>query len=184
MDKFKRYFFFFITFCFCGYIWEVFYTYMRKGVVINMGTLKGPWLPIYGAGGLIIYFIYKKIKSNALGLFLISSISAAIIEYATSYYLEMVYHMKWWDYSKKPFNLNGRIWLYGVLFFGVFALICIKIIIPLLDKLYDKVEGKGMSIVLYTLLALFTIDFVCSTISPNTDDAKKVALAVVDFNSY
>ncbi len=176
MNKFKKYFFIFIVFCLLGYIWEVLYTFYRKGIFVNMGTMIGPWLPIYGSSGLLIYFIYKKVKTNSLGLFVISSLSCAVVEYATSFYLEKVYHLKWWDYSHKAFNLNGRIYLEGVLFFGLFALVCIKVVLPLLEKLYDKINGVVFSIVIYTLFALFTIDFIYCTFNPNTSDAKEVSM--------
>ena len=181
MNKFKKYFFFFIVFCFLGYIWEVFYTFYRKGVIINMGTLNGPWLPIYGSGGLLIYFIYKKIKTNTLSLFFISSFMCAVIEYATSFYLEKVYGLSWWNYSHKPYNLNGRIYLEGILFFGLFSIICIKFFLPLLENLYDKLKGKTLSVIIYILFGLFTFDFIYCTFNPNTSDAKKVSYNNVDF---
>ena len=184
MEKFKKYFLFFITFAFAGYVWEVFYTFVRNGIIINVGTLIGPWLPIYGAGGLIIYFIYKKVKTNVFGLFIISCLTSFVIEYSTSLYLEVIYHKRWWDYSNKPLNLNGRVWLTGILFFGLFAIFCIKLVLPFLDKLYDKIKGKKLTIFIYTVLVLFCIDYIYCTISPNTMDAKEVSFIVndVDFN--
>ena len=177
MKKFKLYFWYFICFSFIGWFYEVLYYFIAKGKFINSGTMVGPWLPIYGWGGIIVYFISRKFKNNPVKVFCLSFILCGVIEYATSFYLEKVYGLKWWDYSDFMFNLNGRICLLGLLAFAFLSVIVMYFVLPLLEKVYDKVNTKVMSAILYILLSIFIIDFIYSTIKPN-----KTSVSLFDVN--
>ena len=134
----------------------------------------GPWLPIYGWGGLFIYFLSLKFKDKPYKVFIISFLLSGIIEYLTSLYLEIVYGFKWWDYSKFAFNINARICLAGLLVFSFLALIVMYFVLPLLDKIYLKANKKIMNIFLLIIFIVFCFDYIYSTLSPNKQIAKPV----------
>ena len=171
MKKINRYILYFLSFSFIGYLWEVLLQFIRHHKFINCGTLLGPWLPIYGWGGLLVSLLPKKINDNYLVLFIISFILCGVMEYMTSVYLENVYNMKWWDYSSYPFNINGRIFLGGLIIFALASVIAVKLVIPFLDKIYDKYNSKLFAMVLIILLIIHIIDFVYCTYKPNTAKA-------------
>ena len=81
---------------------------------VNRGFLNGPICPVYGFGALIIVFTLENVKGNLLALFLASAVLTCTLEYITSYLLEKLFKTQWWDYSKRRFNLNGRICLEAV----------------------------------------------------------------------
>lgn len=56
----------FFIFCFVGWVWEVSLAFISEGTFVNRGTLHGPWLPIYGTGGVIILILLKKFEEEAL----------------------------------------------------------------------------------------------------------------------
>ena len=174
MKKFEVYFWHFISFAIIGWIYEELYYFLSKGKIVNSGTMIGPWLPIYGFAGLLIYLLSKKLKKSPVKMFIVSFFLSGIIEYFTSYYLEKVYHMKWWDYSKFAFNLNGRICLIGLIVFSFLALFVMYFVLPKIEKLYNKTPEKIRDILIYSLLVLFIIDFTYSTIFPNTSNAKVI----------
>ena len=174
MKQLKFYILCFFMFSVLGWLWEVFYNYIRTGIFINSGTLVGPWLPIYGWAGILITFISKKIKNNPILLYLISFILFGIIEYLTSVYLEIVHHMRWWDYSKYVLNINGRIWIIGLLVYALFSILIVYCLVPLIEKMYKKINKKVLGYILVILLLLHTTDYIYSTLNPERGNAKKI----------
>ena len=157
----------FFTFSFIGWIWEILWEFLKNGFIINSGVLYGPWLPIYGSGGMFIYMILKKFNNNKLVVFLGSLVICSIIEYFTSLYLEVVYGLKWWNYSKRPFNLNGRICLLYSIAFGIGGYFCVHNVAPVVKKIFNKVSKKVLKIAVIILIVFFSVDFVYATYKPH-----------------
>ena len=88
---FLTYVLFFFSFSLVGYVWEIFYTLLTEGVLANRGTMTGPWLPIYGVGGLVIFIFLKPLREHPLILFLATMFACGTVEYLTSWYLEFAY---------------------------------------------------------------------------------------------
>ena len=164
----ETYILFFITFAFIGWCWEVIYHLIGHGVFVNRGTQYGPWLPIYGWGGVLIIALLKKFRDNPFKLFIASFILCGIIEYGTAWYLETFKSLKYWDYTGFFLNIHGRICLEGLLLFGIGGCGFVYILAPLLDDLYKKIKPKIKTILCITLIIIFSIDFVYSCINPNT----------------
>ena len=152
-------------------MYEISYHLAFKGKIINPGTMIGPWLPIYGWGGILVFFLSKKFKRSPAKVFIISFISCGIIEYVTSFYLEKIYNLKWWDYSNFMFNINGRICLSGLLAFSMLSLIVMYFVIPILDRIYLKFNGKIFKYILAIILFIFFVDFIYSSFNPNISNA-------------
>ena len=110
--NFSYYFLLFFIYSFIGYICEVIYCFiLDKGKFQNRGFLYGPYCPIYGFGAIAIIVLLSKYEQYPIVLFVMGAIVASIIEYITSYLMEKIFNNKWWDYSNKKFNINGRICL-------------------------------------------------------------------------
>ena len=165
---FETYILFFISFSFIGWFWEVFYHFINHGTFVNRGTMHGPWLPIYGWGGVLILFLLKKYRDKPFKLFISSTILCGIIEYITAWYLETFNNLKYWDYTGYFLNLHGRICLEGLLLFGIGGCGFVYLLAPLLDNLYKKIKPKIKTILCIILILLFSIDFIYSSIVPNT----------------
>ena len=130
--------------------------------------MHGPWLPIYGWGGVLILFLLKKYRDKPFKLFISSTILCGIIEYITAWYLETFNNLKYWDYTGYFLNLHGRICLEGLLLFGIGGCGFVYLLAPLLDNLYKKIKPKIKTILCIILILLFSIDFIYSSIVPNT----------------
>src|SRR5699024_6506637 len=105
------YILFFFVYSFLGWCLEVICILITEKRFINRGILIGPICPIYGYGVLIMALFFRKYLNDPITLFILIIVSCSILEYFTSYFLEKVYHTRWWDYSTKKFNINGRICL-------------------------------------------------------------------------
>ena len=108
----------FFIFSGMGWIWEVILHIIEDGMIINRGVLAGPWLPIYGAGGILILLLLKKWRRQPFHLFGMIMLLCGTIEYFTSVMLEMLFGVRWWDYSDMLFQLRGRVCLEGLTIFG------------------------------------------------------------------
>ena len=172
------YILFFFTFAFFGWAWEVFYHLLLDGTFVNRGTMFGPWLPIYGFGGIFILVLLKPIREKPLLFLICCMLVAGILEYSTAWYLETFKHMKWWDYTGYFLNIKGRICLEGLFVFALGGAAITYFVSPLLDNIYSKIKLNIKLTVCVILSLFFAIDLVYSSIHPN------VGKGITFFNKY
>lgn len=155
---------FFFAFAFVGWAWEVLLYLVRDHVLVNRGTLYGPWLPIYGVGGVIIIFLLGHFKANKGKLFVLGMLLCGVVEYAASWVLDYFSNASYWDYHSDFMNLNGRIYLVGLVAFGLGGLFGVYIAAPRISVLLDKIGRKKSITICATLAALFIADLICVAI--------------------
>lgn len=105
----QKNFLFVIAISVLGWMMEVACKSLEYKRFINRGFLIGPWCPIYGVGSLLIVLLLSDYIASPLTVFLLGMILCGALEYLTSYLLKKIFHARWWDYSRRRFNLNGRI---------------------------------------------------------------------------
>ena len=99
---------------------------------INRGFLNGPFCPVYGVGALLVIFLLRPFTQNLLVLFVFGVLVTSVLEYITGFLLEKLFHTTWWDYSKRKFNIKGRVCLRNSLLFGVLSVLLLHFINPFL----------------------------------------------------
>lgn len=158
----------FFFFSMIGWCWEVSIHLVLDGVFVNRGTLHGPWLPIYGAGGVMLLTLLNRVRNHPVVQFFSIIFLCGMVEYWTSYYLEKVYDgKKWWDYSGYFLNLNGRICAEGLLVFGIGGMVLVYVAAPLLD---NRIRGIKKSVLMWCcvmLVGLYAADCAYSARHPN-----------------
>lgn len=173
----ETYFLLFISYAFLGWCMEVGCKYVQFGKFINRGFLIGPYCPIYGWGAIAITILLKRYTYDPLVLFIMSTLVCSIIEYFTSYFMEKKYHARWWDYSSKKFNINGRICLETLIPFGILGLFIMYVTNPMLFKIYQSMSEIVAHIISITLFIIFIVDNIISSniiSSVNVEGAKLV----------
>ncbi|MGN1051327.1 MAG: DUF975 family protein, partial [Acutalibacteraceae bacterium] len=130
----------FFIFSFLGWVWEVVLFLFTNGRFINRGVLFGPWLPIYGSGGVLVLILLRRFADRKWLTFLLSLSVCTVVEYFTSWLLEYIYGARWWDYSDYLININGRVCLEGALIFGLGGCVFIYILAPFLDTFITKIK--------------------------------------------
>lgn len=154
------YFLLFMTYSILGWILEVSCKLVEKKKFINRGFLIGPYCPIYGWGALMMTLLLKKYLNDIFTLFIMNILICSILEYFTSYFLEVIFKARWWDYSNKKFNINGRICLETMIPFGLFGLLVMYVINPIIFNILNMIPISiiyFISIVLFLLLLIDTI---------------------------
>lgn len=157
------YFLLFISYAFLGWCMEVTCKFIQYKKFINRGFLIGPYCPIYGWGALAITILLKRYMEDPLVLFVMSTLICSIIEYLTSYFMEKKYHARWWDYSNKKFNINGRICLETLIPFGILGVAIMYGINPILFKLYNQIPQLVINILTVILFIGFIVDNIISS---------------------
>lgn len=165
LETLTNYFFIFFIFSIAGWLIEVVLKFIDLGKFVNRGFLIGPYCPIYGLGAFLIVFaingLIKYEHSYAL-VFLTSLIICGLVEYFVSYYLEKKYHARWWDYSSKPMNLNGRIWIGNLILFGIGGLLIVEVFSPFFLSLFYKMSLRSRTIFSIVVAIIMLSDYVVS----------------------
>ncbi len=162
MNDLVVYFHLFIIYSFMGWLMEVILTLFKQHKFVNRGFLIGPYCPIYGYGCLLIILLLKKYMDSPVTLFIMAIVICSILEYMTSLVMEKLFNARWWDYSDKKFNINGRICLETMLPFGILGLLIIYIINPFYMKILEKINPLILTILAIIILILFIVDNIVS----------------------
>lgn len=152
-----------------GFCYEVIFYYFTENRLDNAGVLYGPWLPIYGAGAVLIYLVSFKFKKNPLILFLSCILITGLLEYIIGYIDFHIFHQKLWDYTNLFLNINGYVCLRSVLSFAIGGLLLIYVIDPILEKMmHNKRYYKIVHNILIILVIVFILDIFISRILHHT----------------
>lgn len=161
-NQIKIYFLLFLIYSFLGWCMEVCCSLVERKKFINRGFLLGPYCPIYGCGAVLISLLLNGFVNRPVILFFMAILVCGILEYLTSFLMEKIFHLRWWDYSQKKFNINGRVCLDTIIPFGILGMIIIYISNPfLLDKISIMPENY-LTIIFSVLLVIFITDNIIS----------------------
>lgn len=123
-----------------GWVWETGLNLVLKHKWVDRGALNGPICPIYGNGALLVILLLHDV-TNPVALFLGSGVIACTLEYVVSWQYERLFRIRLWDYTDKPFNINGRVYLNGFLAFGAGATLIKLVVQPGLARLGEDVKA-------------------------------------------
>jgi len=157
----------FFTYSIIGWLWEVGMHAVQTGDFVNRGVMHGPWLPIYGAGGVMTLVLLNRIRPHPFLMFFSSTTLCGVIEYMTSWYLEKTNGARWWDYSGYFLNINGRVCAEGLLLFGIGCTATVYLLAPMLDNLFARIPYRIIIPVSLTLLLAISFDQAYSRKFPN-----------------
>ena len=149
---------------FVGFIYEEICGFINEGHFFKRGTTFGPWIPIYGFGALLIFVLTIKVRKKPLLVFLIAAVACGLLELASGYVIDIYFHKRLWDYSNVILNwghVNGYICVRSVVTWGLFGMLLMLGILPLLEKFQNR-RPKAFNIVTIALFGLFVLDIVLS----------------------
>lgn len=164
---FDYYVLLFFCLSFLGWIWEVLLYLFTSGSFVNRGVYYGPYLPVYGIGGLILMIFLHAKRRQPVFVFIVSATICTIIEYAAATWLEYKWDVRWWDYSGAFLNLDGKICLLCSIGFGIGGVLLICIFQPAFLKFYHKATRGIRIFICIALIIIFIADAAYSIINPN-----------------
>ncbi len=149
---------YFIVYSIAGYIVETLFGIITKGVwESRQSFLYGPFCGIYGLGAVVLILSLQYFNKSTNKLFIGGFIVGSIVEYLVSLIGELIFNVKWWDYSDMPLNINGRICVYFSIFWGFLAVYFMTSFHPRMEKLISKIEAKKPMKVLKTTTIIISV---------------------------
>lgn len=158
----------FFLLAFIGWLWEVGIYLVTEQTFVNRGMYYGPYLPIYGVGGILLWFLLHRLYQRPVLTFLASAGVCSLLEYGTSFFMEWKWGLRWWDYSGYFMNLNGRICLLSAVCFGLGGMLLNCWLLPLYMKLYHRIPLRRRILLCGIFITIFILDITYCAVNPNT----------------
>lgn len=163
---------YFFVYGFLGWCTEVIFAAFKQHRFVNRGFLNGPICPIYGVGVTLVIACLEAFQSNLLLLYISSVILVTVLEGVTGWAMDKLFHNKWWDYSKLPFNIGGYVCLLFSLIRGVACVFIVYFVHPLIHQVLSLIpHTAGIALIAILGIALLS-DMIVTT------------SAIVKFNQY
>lgn len=161
---------YFIIYSFIGYVVETLFALINYNVIESRKSfLYGPFCGIYGVGAIALILALRYFNKNNYTLFFGGCLTGSVIEYTMSFLGEIFFGARWWDYSNRFLNINGRICLLYTLFWGILSLILMRIINPQIDKFIDSIKHnlstKWIKFIIFIASVLMAANVILSGIA-------------------
>lgn len=161
MEELRNMFILFMIYSLIGWIIEIIDIYILSKKVINRGFLIGPYCPIYGIGAILMTWLLKG-TTDFFGILVKSMVICAILEYLTSYLMEKIFKIRWWDYTQNKFNINGRICLETMVLFGLGGCLMVKFSNPFLYEIISNCNPIVLNSISIILAVILLMDIIVS----------------------
>ena len=159
----EKYIALFFIYSFAGWVMETVQISIRQKKFVNRGFLVGPYCPIYGVGCISMILLLNRYINDPFTLFIMSILLFSFLEYFTSYFMEKIFKIRWWDYSRRKFNINGRICLETMIPFGLGGMFIMYIVNPFFLKMLSHIPDVLLTVISIVLALVFIFDLCMST---------------------
>lgn len=120
--------FFFFFYSFFGWCFESAYVSLKKKHFVNRGFIRGPFLPLYGSGAIMMLVVSIPFRDNLFLTYLAGCVAATALEYVTGVAMEALFKVRYWDYSSQPFQFQGQICLGSTLAWGGLTILMTRVV--------------------------------------------------------
>ena len=154
--------FFFYFYCFCGWCFESVYVSLKSRKWVNRGFMRGPFLPLYGSGAIMMLIVSMPFRDNVILTYLAGVAGATALEYITGVTMEALFKVRYWDYSKQRFNFQGHICLRSSVAWGFLTILMTKVVHRLIEQFVLSIPGSILAPVTMVLTFYIVVDFTLS----------------------
>ena len=154
--------FLFYFYCFFGWCFESSYVSLKSRKLVNRGFMKGPFLPLYGSGAIMMLVVSKPCLGHWWAVYIAGCIGATVLEYVTGVVMEALFKVRYWDYSNQPFNFQGQICLSSTLAWGGLTLLMNYVVHRPIESLVLGIPANLLTVVTILLTVYISCDFTLS----------------------
>ncbi len=154
--------FFFYTYCFLGWCFESAFVSIRTHKFVNRGFMRGPFLPIYGSGAIMMYVVSMPFQDNIVLTYFAGCVGATALEYITGVLMEKLFHIRYWDYSNQKFNFQGHICLSSTVTWGFFTIMMTRVIHRPIEQFVMGIPKNVLNYATFFLTIYIVADFALS----------------------
>lgn len=153
---------FFYFYCFVGWCIESTHVSIRTRKLTNRGFMRGPFLPLYGSGAIMMLVVSMPFRDSIVLTYLAGCVGATILEYITGVTMEALFKVRYWDYSNQKFNFQGHICLGTTFAWGLLTILMTEIVHVPVEKLMLSIPGRILTVVTIVLTIVIAVDFALS----------------------
>lgn len=154
--------FFFFFYCFFGWCFESAYVSLKSKKLVNRGFIRGPFLPIYGSGAIMMLIVSMPFQDSLILTYLAGCVGATALEYVTGVTMEALFKVRYWDYSQNRFNFQGHICLGSTLAWGVLTILMTHVVHKPVERLAFWLPEGVLTAVTMLVAVYFVVDFTLS----------------------
>lgn len=154
--------FFFYMYCFFGWCFESAWVSFKSRKLVNRGFMRGPFLPLYGSGAIMMLVVSMPFRDNVLLTYFAGVVGATALEYVTGVTMEALFNVRYWDYSSKPFNFQGHICLTSSIAWGFFTILMTRVVHRPIEQRVLMIPDKALGYVTALVTVYIVIDFTLS----------------------
>lgn len=154
--------FFFYFYCFFGWCFESTYVSLKSRKLVNRGFMRGPFLPLYGSGAIMMLIVSMPFQDNVFLTYIAGVIGATALEYVTGVTMEALFKVRYWDYSNQRFNYKGHICLSSSVAWGFLTILMTRVIHKPIEQFVLEIPMKTLACVTGVLTIYIVADFTLS----------------------
>ena len=154
--------FFFYFYCFFGWIFESTYVSIKSRRLVNRGFMRGPFLPLYGTGAIMMLVVSMPFQDNVVLTYLAGCVGATLLELVTGITMEALFKVRYWDYSKKKFNYKGHICLSSTIAWGFLTILMTEVVHQEVAKVVFALSHQVLTVITVLITIEIAADFALS----------------------
>lgn len=152
----------FYFYCFFGWCFESAFVSIKNKRLVNRGFMRGPFLPLYGTGAIMMLIVSMPFQHNILLTYIAGCIGATMLEYITGVLMESLFKVRYWDYSNQKINFQGRICLTSSLAWGGLTILMTKVVHKPVEQMMFRIPPYFLAILTFLLTIYIVADFTLS----------------------
>ena len=157
--EFRQWLSFFYLYCIFGWCFESMYVSLKQHCFVNRGFLKGPWLPLYGSGAVLVLLITMPFDQHPVAVYIAGLIGATLLELVTGEAMVHLFKVRYWDYSNQHFQYKGHICLSSSIVWGFFSVMMVYVVQPQVERFVFWLNSEFVSVMTFLITVCMVYDF-------------------------
>lgn len=154
--------FFFYFYCFFGWVFESTFVSVKSRKFVNRGFMRGPFLPIYGSGAIMMLVVSMPFQDNIFLTYIAGCIGATVLELVTGVTMEALFKVRYWDYSDQKFNYKGHICLSSTVAWGFLTILMTELVHRVVERVIFIIPYMTVTVLTVLLTIYIIVDFTLS----------------------
>lgn len=159
---FREWLSFFYFYCIFGWCFESTYVSVKNRRLTNRGFLKGPWLPLYGSGAILVLWLTLPFQKTPMLVYLVGALGATLLEYATGETMVRWFKVRYWDYTNQKFQYRGHICLSSSIAWGFLSLLMVYVVHRPVEQFLFWMHEEAVSVLTFGITVCMVYDFSCA----------------------
>ena len=157
--EFRQWLSLFYLYCIFGWCFESTYVSLKQHCFVNRGFLKGPWLPLYGSGAILVLWMTLPFQNSPVEVYVVGLVGATVLEYFTGETMVRLFKVRYWDYSNQHFQYKGHICLSSSIAWGFLSIAMVYGIQPQVERFVFWMNQEFVSVATFLITVCMVYDF-------------------------